>query len=298
MDLILLGGLSGAGKTGALDMLEDIGYHIVDNLPLPLIAPTVAAILGDGKKRYSRLAIGIDPYSTPEEFEELAALIESWRGKPHGCTVLYLFCEPGTLIKRYRATRRRHPLTSGDTDLAAAIKLESRILEPLAQLADASIDTTHTNIHQLREIVRERVAETPEHPMRLQIESFGYRLGLAQEADLIFDMRCLPNPYWDPSLREMTGLDQPIMEYLEGHNTVTRMLNNISSFMKDWLPSYAASNRSYLTIALGCTGGRHRSVYMAEQLAAQLAQSGWRITVRHRDLDVPAREIRPAPADG
>ncbi len=298
MNLIILGGLSGAGKTGALDMLEDIGYHVVDNLPLSLIAPAVEKILGEGRQRYSRLAIGIDPYSTPAEFEELAKLISLWRTRKHGCTVLYLFCEPATLIKRYRATRRRHPLTDGNADLVTAIVREAEALEPLAQLADARIDTTHTNIHQLREIIRERIAKGREHPMTLMVESFGYRLGLAQDADFIFDMRCLPNPYWDPALREYTGLDQPIIEYLEGHNTVTRMLNNLVTFLSDWLPSYASSNRSYLTIALGCTGGRHRSVFMAEQLSHQLAHAGWRVTVQHRDLDVSAREIKIAPTDG
>lgn len=298
MNLILLGGLSGAGKTGALDMLEDIGYHVVDNLPLSLIAPAVEKILGEDPHHYARLAIGIDPYSEPAEFEKLANHITTWRTRKHGCKVLYLYCEPGTLIKRYRATRRRHPLTDGSTDLFAAIAREAEALEPLAQLADARIDTTHTNIHQLREIIRERVAKVHEHPMTLMVESFGYRLGLAQDADFVFDMRCLPNPYWDPALREFTGLDQPIIEYLEGHNTVTRMLNNLVKFLVDWLPGYAASNRSYLTVALGCTGGRHRSVYMAEQLSSQLAHAGWRVTVQHRDLDVPAREVKIAPTDG
>jgi len=297
MKLILLGGLSGAGKTGALDMLEDLGYHVVDNLPLSLIAPAVKKILDDGHQHYVRLAIGIDPYSTLSEFQDLARHIAEWRTRKHGCTVLYLYCEPDTLIKRYRATRRRHPLTDGSTNLTAAITREAEALEPLAHLANARIDTTHTNIHQLREIIRERVVQDRQYPMTLMVESFGYRLGLAHDADFIFDMRCLPNPYWDPSLREFTGLDQPIIEYLEGHNTVTRMLNNLVTFLADWLPSYAASNRSYLTIALGCTGGRHRSVYMAEQLASQLAHAGWRVTVQHRDLDVPAREIKLAPAD-
>ena len=299
MKLILLGGLSGAGKTGALDMLEDIGYHTVDNLPLSLIAPAVDEMLGESnRKHYSRLAIGLDPYSAPEEFQALAQRIEQWRTRKHGCTVVYLFCEADTLIKRYRATRRRHPMTDGNTDLVTAIAREAEALQPLAHLADIRIDTTHTNIHQLREIIRERVSQDHEHPMSLIVESFGYRLGLAHDADYIFDMRCLPNPYWDPSLREFTGLDQPVIEYLEGHNTVTRMLSNLVNFISDWLPSYASSNRSYLTVALGCTGGRHRSVYMAEQMAKQLAHTGWRVTVRHRDIQVSAREIKIAPSDG
>ncbi len=291
MKLILLGGLSGAGKTIALDMLEDLGYHIVDNLPLGLIPPVVEAMLGDDAHRYPRLAIGIDPRNSPEEFQAFAKQIQDWRERPHGCTVLYLFCELATLIKRYRATHRRHPLTEGDTDLAAAIARENSVLEPLAQLADVSIDTTHTNIHQLRETIRERITDADEYPLTLLVESFGYRLGLAQDADLVFDMRCLPNPYWEPTLRELTGLDPLIAEYLEGHNTVNRMLNDLLHFVQDWIPRYAASNRSYLTIALGCTGGRHRSVYMAEQLGTQLGQQGWHVLIRHRELEIPVREV-------
>lgn len=291
MKLILLGGLSGAGKTVALDMLEDLGYHVVDNLPLSLIRQAVDTMLGDDADHYSRLAIGIDPRSSPDEFQSFSQQIRQWRDKPHGCTVLYLFCEAGTLIKRYRETRRRHPLTQGDTDLAAAIANENDVLEPLAQLADVHIDTTHTNVHQLREMVRERITNADEYPLTLLVESFGYRLGLAEDADLVFDMRCLPNPYWEPMLRELTGLDEPIIEYLEGHNTVNRMLNDLGRFLLDWVPRFAASNRSYLTIALGCTGGRHRSVYMAERLGAQLALQGWRVLVRHRELDVQVREI-------
>jgi len=295
MKLILLGGLSGAGKTVALDMLEDLGYHVVDNLPLSLITQAVETMLGADSDHYPRLAIGIDPRNSPEQFHIFSRQIQLWREQPHGCTVLYLFCDAGTLIKRYRETRRRHPLTEGDTDLAAAIARENDVLEPLAQLADVRIDTTHTNIHQLREMIRERITSADKYPLTLLVESFGYRVGLAQDADLVFDMRCLPNPYWEPALRELTGLDRPIIEYLEGHNTVIRMLNDLSRFLIDWVPLFAASNRSYLTIALGCTGGRHRSVYMTEQLGAQLALQGWRVLVRHRELDIPVREIERTP---
>lgn len=294
MKLILLGGLSGAGKTVALDMLEDIGYHVIDNLPLSLIRPAVDTLLGDDADHFPRLAVGIDPRNSPEQFQAFSQQIREWRKTAHGCTVLYLFCEVGTLIKRYRETRRRHPLTEGDNDLAAAIANENDVLEPLAQLADVQVDTTHTNIHQLREMIREQITDADERPLTLLVESFGYRLGLAQDADLVFDMRCLPNPYWEPALRELTGLDPAIVEYLEGHNTVNRMLNDLGRFLLDWVPRFAASNRSYLTIALGCTGGRHRSVYMAERLGAQLALQGWRVLVRHRELPVPVRELGAA----
>lgn len=290
MKLVLLGGLSGSGKSVALNMLEDLGYHTIDNLPLTLIKPTVDATLGAGELRYRRLAIGIDSKSTPAEFEELARHIHEWRNAPHGCKVAYLLTDAATLTKRYSETRRRHPLAEG-RDLAAAIAAERQVLEPIAQLADVRIDTTRTNVHELRELVRERVAADDEHPMTLVVESFAYRAGVPQDADLVFDVRCLPNPYWKPGLREFTGLDRPIADYLERHNVANRMLADIDRFLSAWLPAYAASNRSYLTVAIGCTGGRHRSVYMAEGLARRLSQRGVRVLVKHWELGERLHEV-------
>lgn len=290
MRLVLLGGLSGSGKSVALNMLEDLGYHTIDNLPLAIIKPTVEATLGADQMRYRRLAIGVDSKSTPAEFEELAQHIHEWRRTPHGCTVAYLLTDEATLTKRYSETRRRHPLADG-RDLAAAISAEREVLEPLAQLADVRIDTTRTNVHELRELVRERVADEGERPMTLVVESFAYRAGVPQDADLVFDVRCLPNPYWEPGLREFTGLDRPIAEYLERYNVANRMLADIDRFLSGWLPTYSASNRSYLTVAIGCTGGRHRSVYMAEHLAQRLSQRGLRVLVRHWELGERPREV-------
>ncbi len=297
MKFVLLGGLSGSGKSVALNMLEDLGYHTIDNLPLSLISPTVDSTLGSGEPRYSRLAVGIDSKSTPQEFEQLAECIHHWRTTEHGCTVVYLLTDEATLIKRYSETRRRHPLADG-RDLAAAIATERAVLEPMAQLADVRIDTTRTNVHELREIVRERVAPESARPMTLVVESFAYRAGVPQDADLVFDARCLPNPYWEPGLREFTGLDRPIAEYLERHNVVTRMLTDLDRYLSSWVPAYSASNRSYLTVAIGCTGGQHRSVYMAEHLARRLAGQGWRLLVKHRELGGRPRETersQPSP---
>lgn len=290
MRLVLLGGLSGSGKSVALNMLEDLGYHTIDNLPLTLIESTVEATLGADQPRYRHLAIGIDSKGTPTEFEALAGHIHTWRRTPHGCTVAYLLTDQATLTKRYSETRRRHPLAEG-RDLAAAIVTERRVLEPLAQLADVRIDTTRTNVHELRELVRERIADESEHPMTVVVESFAYRAGVPQDADLVFDVRCLPNPYWEPDLREFTGLDRPVAEYLERHNVASRMLADIDRFLTSWLSAYSASNRSYLTVAIGCTGGRHRSVYMAEHLAQRLTQRGPRVLVRHWELDEKRREV-------
>lgn len=291
MKLVLLGGLSGSGKSVALNMLEDLGYHTVDNLPLGLIEPVVNGTLGSGESRFSQLAIGLEPRSSAAEFDRLSGQIRHWRETPHGCTVVYLLSDEATLIKRYAETRRRHPLAGGDHDLAGAIRNERHMLEPLAQLADVSIDTSATNVHELRELVRERVAAEADHPLTLVVQSFAYRTGLPQNADLVFDVRCLPNPYWEPGLREMNGLDAAVAEYLERHPIVARMIAELERFLDAWLPAYSASNRSYLTIAVGCTGGRHRSVYIAERLAERLARRPWQVIVKHWELDQKSREM-------
>lgn len=298
MKLVLLGGLSGSGKSVALNMLEDLGYHTVDNLPLNLIQPVVDGTLGSGESRFSRLAIGLEPRSSAADFDRLAGEVRGWRASLHGCTVVYLLSDEATLIKRYAETRRRHPLAGGDNDLATAIRSERQILEPLAQLADVCIDTSATNVHELRELIRERVAVAAPHPLTLVVESFAYRAGLPQNADLVFDVRCLPNPYWEPGLRDMTGLDDAVADYLELHPVVGRMVAELEGFLDAWLPAYSASNRSYLTIAVGCTGGRHRSVYVTERLARRLARRPWRVIVKHGELRKKSREIPPGDREG
>ncbi len=290
--LVLLGGLSGSGKSVALGMLEDLGYHTVDNLPIALIEAVVAGTLGTGEPRFVRLAIGVDPKSTPDELTHLGTKIKRWRTTPHGCTVVYLLSDKATLVKRYSATRRRHPLADRQHDLAGAIADEQEILTPLADLADIRIDSTCTNVHELRELVRELVSGRDERPMTLLVESFSYRTGVPLDADLVFDMRCLPNPHWEDTLRAQTGLDHAVIDYLEHHSVVNRMLADLSRFLTGWIPTYAASNRSCLAIAIGCTGGRHRSVFIAERLARQLTQNGiCRVLVKHREL---ATEIHEA----
>lgn len=292
MKLVLLGGLSGSGKSVALNMLEDLGYHTVDNLPISLIAAVVDGTMGSGQPRFSRLAIGIDPRSTEADFDRLAIQIRQWREQPHGCTVVYLLTDAATLVKRYSETRRRHPLAGGNRDLTAAIEAEQLALEPLAQLANVRIDTSRTNVHELRELVRERVAEEPGHPMTVVVESFAYRSGVPQDADIVFDMRCLPNPYWEPELRDKTGLDRDVAAYLGRNKIVNDMLTDLEDMLKKWIPAYTASNRSYLTLAIGCTGGRHRSVYVAEHLAHILARGHWRVILKHWEIGGDSREIK------
>ncbi|MGH8274154.1 MAG: RNase adapter RapZ [Gammaproteobacteria bacterium] len=292
--LVLLAGLSGSGKSVALNMLEDLGYHTIDNLPIPSMEKVVAVTLGGGSPRYAHLAIGIDPRSSPDEFMKLIAHVEGWRASPHGCTVVYLRTDEAVLTNRYSTTRRRHPFSAGRRDLAASIAAERRALEPLAQLADILLDTTRTGVHELRELVRERVAPESDHPMTLVVESFSYRSGIPEGADLVFDVRCLVNPYWEATLRHLTGHDPAVIEFLQRNESVEKMIRGIEHFLEAWIPAYRASNRSYLTIAIGCTGGRHRSVYVAERLARELAYEPGRILLKHRALDTDSGETTAA----
>lgn len=283
--LILLAGLSGSGKSVALNMLEDLGFHTVDNLPITLIRPVVDATLGSGVPRFSRFAIGVDPKSEVDEFTELTHDVATWRNSTHGCLVAFLLSDEATLLRRYSATRRRHPLADRRHDLRSAISAEREILAPLSDLADVRIDTTRTNVHELRELVRELVAGPSLRAMTLLVQSFSYRSGIPLDADLVFDVRCLPNPHWEEPLRMKTGLDQEVIDYLERHNSVSRMESDLRGFLGRWIPAYTAANRSYLNVSIGCTGGRHRSVFMAERLAAQLAQAERiRVLVKHQEL--------------
>jgi UPF0042 nucleotide-binding protein len=283
---VLLVGLSGSGKSVALNMLEDLGYHTIDNLPIASVEQVVAATLGSGDERYAHLAVGIDPRSSREEFMRLTGQIADWRASAHGCTVVYLRTNEDRLIKRYSETRRRHPFSADQHDLSASIAAETRALEPLAQLANIQLDTTGTNVHELRELIRARVARRPDHPMLLTVESFSYRSGIPRDADLVFDARCLPNPYWEPALRGQSGRDAGVRQFLEHHAVVADMVAAVLDFLRMWIPAYRASNRGYLTVAIGCTGGQHRSVYLAERLARELSLDSGRILVKHRELDV------------
>jgi UPF0042 nucleotide-binding protein len=288
MKFVLLAGLSGSGKSVALNMLEDLGYHAIDNLPIPAIENVVKETLASSAARYAHLAIGIDPRSSRENLMELTSHVANWRDSAHGCTVVYLRADEAVLIKRYSETRRRHPFSAGEKDLAAAIAAERDALEPLAQLADIHLDTTRTGVHELREMIRERVAPESGHPMTLIVESFSYRGGIPADADLVFDARCLPNPYWEAALRNRDGRDLEVIAFLEQHEDVARMTGGILDFLNAWIPAYRASNRSYLTVAIGCTGGRHRSAYLAERLARELRGTDQQILLKHRELAAKA----------
>jgi len=282
--LVIVTGLSGAGKTVALNMLEDLGYYCVDNLPARLLADFARATVATGDPTYRWMAIGVDARNPSEELVRIPQL----RGElgQHGVVteILYLRSEPDTLFRRFSETRRRHPLSAADVDLREAIGREAALLAPLLEGADLVLDTTATTLHELREIVRERVHRLDTRTMSLQFESFSFRHGLPPDADLVFDARCLPNPHWEPSLRPLSGLDAPVVAYLAGHAEVARFVDDVAGFVERWIPSFEGSNRSYLTVAIGCTGGQHRSVYVVEELAARFRSRFGRVAVRHKQL--------------
>lgn len=283
MKLTILSGRSGSGKTTALQALEDHGYYCVDNLPLGLL-PTLANKLQEEEHPMERVAVGIDARNLPRQLLAFTGTLEELRAAQVETEIIFLEAEPGTLIKRFSATRRRHPLSGDNRTLADAIDYEARLLADIRMRADLVIDTSTLDIHSLRNMIRQRVARR-EVRLSLLIQSFGYKNGLPYDADLVFDVRALPNPHWHNDLRSLTGRDEQVGEFLRAHPESEAMLDDIFSFLNRWLPAYAANDRSYVTVAIGCTGGRHRSVYITEQLAHRLRNQGIPLHVRHRELD-------------
>ncbi|GLZ83968.1 nucleotide-binding protein [Metapseudomonas resinovorans] len=284
MRLIIVSGRSGSGKSTALDVLEDHGYYCIDNLPAGLLPELAERALLHTELLQPQVAVSIDARNLPSHLQRFPELLAEARNRHIKCDVLYLDAEHDTLLKRFSETRRRHPLTNDNRSLAEAIRDEEVLLAPIADLADLKIDTTHLNLYQLRDSIKLRLLNQPEPGTAFLIESFGFKRGMPVDADLVFDVRCLPNPYWKPELRDHSGLDSVVAEYLAGQPDVEEMYQDIHSYLSKWLPRFAASNRAYVTIAIGCTGGHHRSVYIADRLGAALKPSLTNVQVRHRDL--------------
>ena len=284
MRLIIVSGLSGSGKSVALHMLEDIDFYCVDNIPAALLKPFIAHTVRGMGDTYPRTAVGLDARNRPNELETIPALVSELRRSGIDCEILYLHASEEVLLKRYAETRRKHPLVAGGIGLREAIASERKLLEPISTAADLVIDTTHTGVHSLRELIRERIHGRQEGRLSLMFESFGYKNGIPGDADYVFDVRSLPNPYWDHALRHLTGRDAPVMEYLAGHSSVRTMIADLIAFLEKRIGEFALANRSYLTIAVGCTGGQHRSVYIAEQLAAHFRRSFPQVLTRHDTL--------------
>jgi UPF0042 nucleotide-binding protein len=283
MSLLIVSGLSGSGKSIALQALEDAGFYCIDNLPAALVNDVADTVLNHSDKAVRDVAIGIDARNrafltdVPKSLDEL-------RSRGTGYRIIFLDAEESILVKRFKQTRRRHPMVNEQTSLVEAIRLEKQLLEPLALNASLRIDTTHTTPHELRHQVYNFVRGEHTAGMTLLFQSFGYKHGTPLDADYVFDVRCLPNPYWQSELRRYTGLDAPVIEFLDGYDTVRKMYEELRVFLERWLPEFEREDRSYMTIAIGCTGGQHRSVYLVNKLAEYFTNEGTKVQVRHREL--------------
>lgn len=284
MKLIIISGLSGSGKSVALNTLEDLGYYCIDNLPVGLLKPFAIQWKASQQDMIDKAAIGIDARNQLRDLEHFDAIIAELDTRDIACETLFLQADDDILLKRFSETRRKHPLSRSGVTLADAIREERRLLAPIAHSASLQLDTTHTNLYQLRDLVRERIANRPQNGLSLLFKSFGYKHGLPDDADFVFDARCLPNPHWETALRPYTGRDAAVAEYLETHAVVREMLEEIQSFIEHWIPRFERESRNYLTIAVGCTGGQHRSVYLIERLSSYFSQRYASVITRHREL--------------
>lgn len=284
--LIVVTGLSGSGKSIALNVLEDAGFNCIDNLPVSLFETLVRDLSIQPSEAHRRLAIGIDARIPDTGLTRVPELVQQLRETGYECEILFLEADNEVLMRRFSETRRRHPLTSEQVSLEAAIELERQLLAPLRDHAALRIATDTTTLHDLRRIIRERVAARESGEMSLAIKSFGFKHRMPRNADFVFDMRCLPNPHWHPELRKLTGRDQAVAQFLEQDTKVESLYQDIQGFLSRWIPCFEAEGRAYLTIAIGCTGGQHRSVYMTERLARHFSSQGRKVQCSHRELSL------------
>lgn len=284
MKLVVISGRSGSGKSTALSVLEDVGYNCIDNLPVSLLPALAAQIKLHKDPEARKFAIGVDVRTAWQDLDQLPTLITDMRESEEDCQLLFLDASDDIIIKRFSETRRRHPLSDENTDLIGAINEENTILAPVAKTADQVINTSHLSLHQLRDLIKKTVISRGDKGMVVQFQSFGFKYGLPTDADLVFDVRCLPNPHWVPELRSLTGLDQGVAKFLGAEEDVREMQSDIEAYLERWLPRFVANNRSYITVAIGCTGGQHRSVFLAQNLYQIFSSRYDDVQIRHRQL--------------
>jgi UPF0042 nucleotide-binding protein len=290
LNFFIISGTSGSGKTIALQVLEDLGFYCIDNLPASLLADMASRTLHNNEKGNSannrNYAVSIDSRNQDfigdlkENISNLSALNVDFQ-------VLFLDADDSTLLNRYSETRRKHPLTDKHTSLSEAITKERHLLQPIAEIADRHINTSKTTPHELRSLVRNYAAITSEGSLTLLFQSFGFKYGSPDDADFVFDVRCLPNPHWNPELKPLTGLDKPVQQFLSEQAMCNDMYERVRDFIEHWLPEFSKENRNYITVAVGCTGGQHRSVYLCQRLADYFLQNQTIQTlVRHREINI------------
>ncbi|NND55085.1 MAG: RNase adapter RapZ, partial [Gammaproteobacteria bacterium] len=280
---IIVSGLSGSGKSVALDVLEDLGFYCIDNVPAALLGGLITETIEARDALYDNMAVGVDARNRAADLQSLPELLNTLNDQGVTCEIVFLHAEDQVLLQRYRETRRRHPLRNDNMSIQDAISEERDLLGPVIYAADLIIDTTTTSIHELRETLRQRLAGD-QTELSIQIESFGFKNGVPYDADFVFDVRCLPNPYWEPELRAQNGKDPDIINFLSGNDVTERLYKDILSFLRNRIPEYIAHNRNYLTAAIGCTGGQHRSVYLAERISAALREDYAGVLIRHNQL--------------
>ena len=287
MRLVVVSGLSGSGKSVALDVLEDLDFYCVDNIPAGLLPGFIAYTVRTSESSYRQTAVGLDVRNRPEDLAGVPELIVSLRKGGIGCEMLFLRADKETLVKRFSETRRRHPMSDGTHTLTESIEQERALLAEVRG-GGFVFDTSDLPAAALRAWIKDFVAVDPSR-LTLLFESFGFKHGVPLDADLVFDVRCLPNPFYEPDLRSLTGRDAPVIDFLEAESEVLRMRDDIARFVATWLPCYVRDHRNYLTVGIGCTGGQHRSVYFCEWLGSEFRDRA-RVLVRHRELEMtPSR---------
>jgi len=273
--------------SGAINTLEDDDFYCIDNMPLSMLLTCIEHLTSSASMYYEKIAIGVDARNASKDIVSFPDIIKAIKKSGIDLELIHLEAKEETLIQRYSETRRKHPLTKKGLPLVEAIQMEKHILEDLVLLADLRIDTSSTNVRELRSIVTEQVCRKDSSELTILLQSFGFKYGVPNDSDYVFDVRCLPNPYWEKSLRELSGKDPEVIEYLQSHEEVKQMIESISSFMEKWVPLFAKENRSYLSVSIGCTGGHHRSVHVTEYLSDQLSKfKDTHVSLRHRDLEI------------
>ena len=283
MHLVIISGRSGSGKSTALNQLEDEGYYCIDNLPVSLLPALVTEASREGFGHFQGTAVCIDARNAWKNLESFNAIMASLPPSVDS-RILFMDARDSTLIKRFSETRRRHPLSSELMPLAEAIQKERELLEPISSAASLVLDTSQMTIYELRDAIRQRLVSGSSGTMSILIQSFGFKRGVPADADLVFDVRMLPNPHWVNELRMKIGLDAEVAGFLESQPLTNELYDDVRHYLDTWLPRYGGSNRSYLTIALGCTGGQHRSVYLADRLYQHYRDKYPQVHIRHREL--------------
>jgi UPF0042 nucleotide-binding protein len=284
MRLVIISGRSGSGKTSALNILEDVGFTCIDNLPASLISELVTQLKDEPGKNELTLAVGIDARNLVGDLSKIPHMLNDIEDTGVAVDVIFLQARRNDLLRRYSETRRKHPLSSESISLKEAIELEKEMLTPISDISDRTIDTSGLSLHQLRDLIKNTVVPDNRESMSILFESFGFKRGVPSDSDFVFDVRCLPNPYWKLELRTQTGNDPEVIEFLESQVDVASMLADIIGFLTRWIPKFQTNNRSYMTVSIGCTGGQHRSVYLANRLYEHFSQQQPFVKVVHKEL--------------